>query len=135
MVSKAMCALAEKVSNALLENPISQQSPGHTLSMQLLICFLPILSFSTCLVQNKLSVWRSNKRAMAREDVRGTEYSCQGDSFAPPAGLIRLELKSLTLRKSCQAQQKAKDNSLLIPEGLNLESCAAEFFSAHLTGR
>jgi len=57
MVSKAVCALTEKVSAALLENPVSQQFPGLTLSMQILICFLNILAFSTCRVQNKLSVW------------------------------------------------------------------------------
>lgn len=86
MVSKAVCAPAEKVSAALLENPVSQQFPGLTLSMQILICILPILALSICQVQNTLSVWRSNKRATAGEDVRGTEYSCQGDSLAPPAG-------------------------------------------------
>jgi len=77
---------------------------------------------------------RSNKRATAREDVRGTEYSCQSDSLAP-AGLIGPELKSPTLRKSWQSQQEARDNSLPIPEGLNLDLCVAEFFCPDLTGR
>lgn len=146
MLSKAVCAPAEKMSTALLENPVSQQFPGLTLSMQILIYFLPYLPFpharyrtnSVCGLSSHISHnpigERSKKRATAGEDVRGTEYSCQGDSLAP-AGLIGPELKSPTLRKSWQSQQEAKDNSLLIPEGLNLGLCAAEFFSAHLTGR
>ena len=57
MMSKAVCAPAEKVWTALLENPVSQQFPGLTFPMQTVICFLPILAFSTCQVQNKLSMW------------------------------------------------------------------------------
>lgn len=57
IVSKALCAPAAKVSSVLLEYPVSQPFPGLILSMQILICFLPILAVSTCQVQNKLSVW------------------------------------------------------------------------------
>lgn len=57
------------------------------------------------------------------------------DHSLAPAGLIVPELKSLTLRKSGQSQEEATDNSLIISGVLSLDLCAAEFFSAHLTGR
>lgn len=71
---------------------------------------------------------------MAREGVSDTEYSYHGESLTP-AGLIGPQLKSPILRKSCQSQQEAKDSSLVIPEYLNLDLYAAEFFSVPLTGR
>lgn len=71
---------------------------------------------------------------MAREGVGDTEYSCHGESLTP-AGLRGPQLKCPALRKSSQSQQEDKNSSLVIPEHLNLDLCAAEFFPVPLAGR